>query len=484
MRHLLLNAFWFAVLLTSCRPIVAQQNSLITNSNFSEWKGGKPVGWQISIGATNGANTPTSTVSHESSSLQLTGNVQTRAWKLVSQSVKVSPGETLRLTFRAKVAGLKREGRQFDNCHIGLWPKDANGRGIGNHIQSVYATDYQDHSVVARMPPNAATADLSIFLSKTGTLSVEEVTLQKYSAKQSFDLLVQELNAKYSYFKVKNIDFAALQKKYAPLANAAKTPLEFCNVVGDMFAEFHDIHVWLSLGQKRVSNLKTSFSPNYNFAAIDKQLKDVVTIKPLGLVGTTSEGFGYVRVTALSGVSNDQVRQMMQEIGKRYSSPGMIVDLRRNGGGAEGVAQAIAGLFADKQYTYARQQFRSGDGFAETAPRTVKPARGQTYSKPIVCLSGPGAVSSAEAFVLMMKALDHCTVVGLPTRGASGNPQPVSLPNGVDAWFSRWQSLTPDGAVIEGVGVQPDIRIEHDLKLKSDSTFRNAIQILSTKAKN
>lgn len=29
----------------------------------------------------------------------------------------------------------------------------------------------------------------------------------------------------------------------------------------------------------------------------------------------------------------------------------------------------------------------------------------------------------------MMKGLSHCVLVGQPARGASGNPEPVDLPN-------------------------------------------------------
>ena len=75
----------------------------------------------------------------------------------------------------------------------------------------------------------------------------------------------------------------------------------------------------------------------------------------------------------------------------------------------------------------------------------------------------------------MFAALPNVTLIGKPTRGSSGNPQPVALPNGVDVWFSRWMALTSDGIPIEDNGVQPDIEIGHG---DGDPTFEKAVQEL------
>lgn len=76
----------------------------------------------------------------------------------------------------------------------------------------------------------------------------------------------------------------------------------------------------------------------------------------------------------------------------------------------------------------------------------------------------------------MMHALPNCTLVGLPTRGASGNPQPVHLGDGIVVYYSRWLSLMPDGSPIEGVGVQPDEEVKHERG--SDQAYQRAVQIL------
>jgi carboxyl-terminal processing protease len=72
--------------------------------------------------------------------------------------------------------------------------------------------------------------------------------------------------------------------------------------------------------------------------------------------------------------------------------------------------------------------------------------------------------------------MDHVTLVGQPTRGASGNPRPVTLSNGVRVWFSRWISLTPEGTPLEGRGIRPDVLVEHEGN--GDKTFDKAVEIL------
>ena len=89
-------------------------------------------------------------------------------------------------------------------------------------------------------------------------------------------------------------------------------------------------------------------------------------------------------------------------------------------------------------------------------------------------LIGPATVSSAESLALMFKALPRARLIGRPTRGASGNPQPLALANGVTVSFSRWVNLTPDGTPIETRGVQPDRDVAHEVD--SDTAFLAALE--------
>src|SRR5690349_16790321 len=72
---------------------------------------------------------------------------------------------------------------------------------------------------------------------------------------------------------------------------------------------------------------------------------------------------------------------------------------------------------------------------------------------------GPRCVSSNESFLLMMRTVPGCKLIGARSRGASGNPKPTELPNGVTVYLSSWRDLLPDGTCFEGVGIAPDIDV-------------------------
>ena len=102
--------------------------------------------------------------------------------------------------------------------------------------------------------------------------------------------------------------------------------------------------------------------------------------------------------------------------------------------------------------------------------------RGKIYDRPVVALIGAGAVSSAEGTALMFQALPNVSLVGQPTRGSSGNPAGVKLPNGTEVFFSRWVACNAKGQPIEDRGVQPDIVVKHR---EDDPTLKRAIKELA-----
>jgi C-terminal processing protease CtpA/Prc len=93
-------------------------------------------------------------------------------------------------------------------------------------------------------------------------------------------------------------------------------------------------------------------------------------------------------------------------------------------------------------------------------------------------------VSSGEGFVQMMKCLPNVSTVGLPTRGASGNPLPWPLPGtGITVYFSRWVDLLPDSQAFEGVGIPPDVAVKEPTEAYSqrDPTLEKGMELLRKK---
>lgn len=461
---------------------VSAQQLPIKNSDFSEWSDGNPVGWDVEVGANNGGSEPLSIIQQgPESSLELSGDIKTRAWQSVSQTFPVKGGTAYRVRFSAKVAGLQLQGNQFSNCYVGVLHEHEKGQVLLREIKHQNSPDYLENSIVFRTHNFAARATLIIFLSNTGTLNVKAVSVEKLNPKDSFQVLSEEMERSYSYFEHKQIDWAALTQKYKPQLIDCDADT-FVDVAATMLAEVKDTHIWLEHRRNRVSKYISEFESNYDFDFVEQDLKNQRAFGSFGITGITSDGFGYLRISSLAVDSNTFNKLIADVRGRLFQTKGIILDLRRNPGGSEECAQSVAALFASEETVYARSKLRaSGDqgDFYEIAPRSIKPAE-TPYTKPVVCLCGPGTVSSAEAFTMMMKAIPTATVIGQPTRGASGNPEPIQLPNGVDVWFSRWCSMLPDGTLIEDVGVPPDERVMHG---ERDPTYIRAVGILKNSQK-
>jgi len=282
---------------------------------------------------------------------------------------------------------------------------------------------------------------------------------------------------------LKGIDWDDLHARYHDEAESAQTIEAFVAAIRGMLAELEDMHVWIELPDgRKVYTYSSSYRANFNHEAVAARLDPVERFGRLGFTGRTKEGFGVAAILGLPP-EDDQYEPLIDAMTRMSDAPGLIVDLRRNSGGAEPRARQIAGLFAEKRHLYARHKVRSGpnpEDFGESRQRHFEPTASKPLTCPVVCLVGPGCVSSGEGFALMMKAMDQVTLLGQPTRGASGNPRPVTLSNGVKVWFSRWVAMEPDGTPIEGRGIQPDVEVEHTGP--GDPTFDKAVEILRSAA--
>jgi hypothetical protein len=327
---------------------------------------------------------------------------------------------------------------------------------------------------------------------KAGTTNVvvepKSFEWSEASVGQVFDNFWREMDLQYSYFFLKtNVDWAALGKEFRPRAVRAQNAGELGNVLKEMLSALRDLHIWLEWPGGGAGSYGSSYNFNGNGKVTRAAISETAQCGKFAIVGRSNpDGFGYLLILRQSNATEDLVKQTIAAINDLRDVPGFIVDLRGANGGNEALAQEIAQRFCAKDVVYAKSKYRNGrkhTDFTRAYERTLTASK-DPYTKPVVCIIGPGAVSSGEGFAKMMMALPHVTTVGMPTRGASGNPKPYKLGGtGVTVTFSRWVDLLPNGVTFEGRGIPPQVLVDEPATAYADRdpTLEKAFEVLRSK---
>jgi C-terminal processing protease CtpA/Prc len=315
-------------------------------------------------------------------------------------------------------------------------------------------------------------------------------TWNAVSVSKVYDEFTRSMDERYSYFFLKtNVQWHRLVELHRPKAVTAKNRDELASTLKELLAPLKDLHIWIETPNETIPTFSSSFGMNANAKATHAEIEPIKRLGNFALVGKTrKDGFGYLLLLRQTAATPPLVRETIEVMTNLFPQvPAFMVDLRGANGGSEPLAQEIAQLFCASNTLYALSKYRNGPShtnFTPANPRVLAGFPQTPFTKPVVCLIGPGTVSSGEGFAKMMKALPHLTLVGLPTRGASGNPKPHELTGtGLTVKFSSWVDMLPDGTVTEGVGVQPDVRVDLPQAAyeKSDPTLEKALELLFRK---
>lgn len=288
--------------------------------------------------------------------------------------------------------------------------------------------------------------------------------MTKEEAEKSFDQIWNAFDKQYAMFAIRpKVDWRQLKKEYRPQAIEAENSYEFAYICSKMLAELQDLHIKLYVGKERVPVFSRPRPANANPQATDKIIGEIHKVGPNVNWGLTDDHIGYITITAWSDEKTPEHFDFALE--EMRNTRGLIVDVRMNGGGGEGLAKEVGGRFLKKEVIYAYSQYRSGpdhDDLTDKIPRKVEPRGPWRYDRPVLLLIGQRCLSSNEAFVAIMDQAPKVTIMGDKTGGSSGNPTRVQTPIGVSVTLPRWISLLKDGQPLDERGIIPDIVFEPD----------------------
>lgn len=201
-------------------------------------------------------------------------------------------------------------------------------------------------------------------------------------------------------------------------------------------------------------------------------------------------GYGYASITSFSDneLLSIQLWERLIQTLNINGVPGLIIDMRNNGGGSGFLADQMAAYFFDEQlelgrtYSYDRV---TGEFITDTERQEVfyPPTEDLRYYGEVVVLVGPACGSACEFFSYVMTLQDRAQIVGqYPTQGLGGSVDDFLMPEDIYVRITLGRAVdVNDNIHIEGVGVAPTIIVpvdEETLFYDGDVVLDSAIAYL------
>jgi carboxyl-terminal processing protease len=204
---------------------------------------------------------------------------------------------------------------------------------------------------------------------------------------------------------------------------------------------------------------------------------------------TPAPGIAYLRVTQFGQVTAGNVALELQRLAKEPAGlQGVILDLRDNQGGLFKSALAIAAFFLPEDATIVTLKGRTAPNNAvyRANPRDYLDPRGQDFrprvpaearTVPIAVLLNRGSAAGTELLAGALQDHKRAVIVGERSFGY-GMIRTIFPIEGWHAIFAtgRWQ--TPNGRIIDGQGIAPDVAVVDSRAAKQDPVLAQALAAL------
>ena len=284
------------------------------------------------------------------------------------------------------------------------------------------------------------------------------------SPTENFEALWKLLDEKYCFFEYKKaeygLDWDEVHDRYARLVNDSLTNRELFDVLSDMVNELRDGHtnlIW-DFGTSRYTSFYADYPHNFDSELFSKTLGDKYYYSSGVYYARLPENIGYMYIGSFS---NSFSQRLVTSIFKYFEEcPGLIIDVRDNGGGDLTLAQDLAARFMDEKTLVGYISHKTGtarDAFSKPTPFYVEPDTTLLrWDRRVCVLCNRRSYSATNDFVRNMRMLPQVTIVGDRTGGGSGLPMSTELPNG---WSLRYSSAPMYDVDMNHTefGIDPDV---------------------------
>jgi carboxyl-terminal processing protease len=292
-----------------------------------------------------------------------------------------------------------------------------------------------------------------------------------------FDAVWADFDRNYAFFDYGKIDWNALRVAYRDSV-AASSEAEAARLIGAMIGRLNDYHADLHTPYGTFGAPPIPYAHHFSPAVVRQQyVVDAIRTTPSQRIAYAHlrSGIGYIHVTSFVGT--DWGGEIETALAALADVQAMVLDIRDNGGGNEDMGREVAGRFYDMTRTYRRTQFRDGPGhsdFTAVVTTDLSPRGSRKFTGRVALVTNRFNGSSAEDFVLMMRALPKVTTVGDTTLGLGSNPLERTLANGWTYRVPHSMQSTPDGFVYQWKGLPPAVPVNWDAGASGTDPYLDA----------
>ena len=186
----------------------------------------------------------------------------------------------------------------------------------------------------------------------------------------------------------------------------------------------------------------------------------------------TDENFAYINLSVFYENTSYELSEALEKAVKQ-NVQGIILDLRNNPGGLLSASVEVASHFIKEGLVL--YEIDGSDRKTNWSTRQVN-----VYTDlPIVVLSNEFSASGSEVVIGALQDHKRAIIVGETSFGKGSVNMLSSLTNGGGLYITLARWYTPNGRLIEGEGLLPDVLISQSQNQREDTQFEKAIEVLS-----
>jgi carboxyl-terminal processing protease len=313
-----------------------------------------------------------------------------------------------------------------------------------------------------------------------GMLAALDDPYASYLDSRQFEIANQDLKG---YFEGIGAEVGLRDGRITILAPLPDTPAERAGIrPGDVILEIEGESAENISLLEAVNKIRGEKGTTVSLLVLHLDSPDPVTIiVTRGVIPLVSvrlnmrpDNTGHMRISSFSASTNKELLESLDSF-QGSNGSGLVIDLRDNPGGLLTSVVDVTSQFLDEGLVLYQI-----DAHGKRTDWGVKPG-GSAKDIPVVVLVNQFSASASEVFAGALMDHERAQVVGIKTfgKGSVNNLWPLKDGSGINFTVANW--YTPDGFLIEGEGIAPDVVFEPVEDTPTDVHLDKAVQILQAR---